>query len=296
MMRFLQSRLSQLTTLGVVGLTMAAVLYLGTQPREAAAKPPLGKQWAASQRISMNRIDHSAYDRLLKKHVDEDGYADYAAWKNSASDRRALQQYLVHLSRASRRKQASREARLAFWINAYNAVTIEGILREYPTDSIRNHTAKLVGYNIWEDLPLQVGGEAYSLKQIEHEILRTMDEPRIHFAIVCASVGCPRLLDEAYTAGKLEEQLSNNARDFFSRSKNLRLESSSGTLYLSSILDWFGEDFGQNRSQRMQYLFEYFPANVQEALKNGRIQEIAYLDYDWSLNDQRRKLRTDTSR
>jgi hypothetical protein len=100
-------------------------------------------------------------------------------------------------------------------INAYNAVTVRGILREYPTSSIQNHAAKWLGYNIRKDLLLLVGGQPYSLDQIEHEILRKLDEPRIHFAIVCASRSWPRLGNRAYTAADLENQLDFNTQAFF---------------------------------------------------------------------------------
>ena len=126
-----------------------------------------------------------------------DGMVNYAAWRGTDTDRKSLQNYLVRLSQASPAVKASRAGQLAFWINAYNATTIEGILQVYPTSSIRNHTAKVAGYNLWKDLPLLVGGKPHSLDAMEHQILRKMGEPRIHFAIVCASVGCPRLMNEA---------------------------------------------------------------------------------------------------
>jgi len=153
----------------------------------------------------MDQIDHRSWDALLKRYVNQRGNVDYQAWKQSAADQRALDAYLAHLSSANPNAQALGAAKLAFWINAYNAVTIKGILREYPTSSIRNHTAKLFGYNIWDDLLLTVGGKPYSLNHMEHEVLRKMGEPRIHFAIVCASISCPRLLNEAYTASRLEQ-------------------------------------------------------------------------------------------
>ena len=166
-------------------------------------------------------------------------------------------------------------------------MTIEGILQEYPTDSIRNHTSLFGGYNIWKHLPLIVGGRSHSLDKIEHQVLREMNEPRIHFAIVCASVGCPRLLNEAYTSQRIDEQLAANTRDFFSREQNLRLESD-GTLRLSRIVEWFGADFGSNDQGRISFLWTYFPAEVQRQL--GRTTpEISYLDYDWALNDQSSK-------
>jgi hypothetical protein len=121
--------------------TLVATLCLTSAPQIANAKPPLGRRWSASQRVSITRIDHTAFDQLLKKYVDSDGYLNYAAWQRSSRDRSALQRYLGDLSRADTRAKTSKNARLAFWINAYNALTIEGMLQVYPTSSIRNHTA-----------------------------------------------------------------------------------------------------------------------------------------------------------
>ena len=128
---------------------------------------------------------------------------------------------------------------------------------------------------------------AYSLEQIEFEVLREMEEPRIHFAIVCASVGCPRLLNEAYAADKLDEQLTINAKDFFSRGQNLRVDAADGVIHLSSILSWFGSDFGDSQSARLAYLTPYLPAAAVPVAGNPKTR-VKYLDYDWSLNDQSR--------
>ena len=285
----------KLVSLAALLGAVAGGVYIVIRTEAAQAAEPLGRVWPPSQYVSMEEIDHSPFDALLKKYVDSDGYVQYAAWKNSPSDRRKLQSYLLELSRASRAKQARRAGRLAFWINAYNAVTIEGILREYPTSSIRNHTSK-IGYSIWDDLPLTVGGTAYSLNDIEHKILRKMGEPRIHFAIVCASVGCPRLRNEAYTAEKLEEQLTANARDFFSRRKNFRIDENAGTIYFSSILKWFGEDFGNSLNDRLRFLQPYLPPSAQRTIQAGRVRHVEYLAYDWSLNDQNRRPRTSSRR
>ncbi len=205
----------------------------------------VGKDWPEAMRISMDQIDHAPYDQLLKKYVDKNGLVNYKSWQANVVDRTALQNYLVELGKADPQQPAKREAKLAFWINAYNAVTIEGILQVYPTSSIRNHTAKVWGYNIWKNLYLYVGGKKFSLDSIEHQVLRPMGEPRIHFAIVCASIGCPRLLNEAYNGERLEEQLTRNTTDFFSRAQNLQVDAAGNTLGLSSIMSWFGEDFGK---------------------------------------------------
>lgn len=281
--RLLRRKLVSIVT-GVLLLMSCGFAVLSSR---AVAAEPLGSTWPAAQLVLMDQIDHGAFNALLHKYVDDDGYVNYAAWQRTPTDRKALGDYLTRLSRASTSARASRNAQLAFWINAYNAVTLEGILQVYPTSSIRNHTAKLFGYNIWKDLPLLVGGHPYSLEQIEHQVLRKMNEPRIHFAIVCASVGCPRLRNEAYTADHLEEQLADNARDFFRRPKNFRV-GREGTLYVSSILDWFGSDFGRTQAERFAYLKPYLPPSAQSIALDPNTA-IQYIDYDWSLNDQARR-------
>lgn len=258
----------------------------------AGAKVTVGRIWPASDQISIDQINHAPWDGLLKKYVDDQGYVDYAAWKASAADTAALDGYLNGLSRANPQMAASREAKLAFWINAYNAVTIKGILREYPTTSIRNHTAKVIGYNIWDDLLLTVGENAYSLNQMEHEILRKMGEPRIHFAIVCASVGCPRLLNEAYTADKLDAQLTTNARAFFADPEKFQYDASSGRIEVSPILKWFAEDFGANASLQMRTIASYLPDAGATKLAQSGSARVSYLDYDWDLNDQAKRRAT----
>jgi hypothetical protein len=197
-----------------------------------------------------------------------------------------LDGYLAHLSAAAFTRQSGRDAQLAFWINAYNAVTVKGILREYPTSSIRNHTAKLVGYNIWKDLQLPVEGKRYSLDQIEHEILRKMGEPRIHFAIVCASIGCPRLLNEAYTAHKLEEQLTANAQAFFADPTKFQHDAARRTIAVSPILKWFAGDFGASQADQLRQIAPYLPNVSARQLAQSGQARVRYLDYDWGLNDR----------
>ncbi len=174
---------------------------------------------------------------------------------------------------------------MAFWINAYNAVTVRGILREYPTTSIRNHTAKIFGYNIWKDLLLVVGGRSYSLEDIEHKVLRHMRDPRIHFAIVCASKGCPRLRNEAYTAERLERQLDDNARHFFAQRQNFRYDPARRHFELSSILKWFGRDFGEDDRAVLRAIAPFLPESASQVASTGGVT-VSYLTYDWSLNDQ----------
>lgn len=232
--------------------------------------------------VSISTVSHGVYDTLLKKYVNSAGQVDYRKWKASSADRKQLQSYIVSLSKANTRAPSSNEAKLAFWINAYNAVTIEGILREYPTSSIRNHTAKLFGYNIWDDLQLYVGGAAVSINDIEHKILRKMNEPRIHFAIVCASKGCPRLLNQAYSAERVDHQLAMNAEHFFAEPQNLSIRGD--TVTLSSILNWFGEDFGSSSQAMLKRIAAWCPDSARAKLRSGRLS-VQFAVYDWSLNE-----------
>ncbi len=270
-----------LTTLGLalIGMTFTSAALAGP-------KVTVGRAIAANQQISFDQINHTAWDKLLRKYVDVQGRVAYQAWKNSSSDVQALDAYINSLSRANTSTPATREAKLAFWINAYNAVTVKGILREYPTTSIRNHTAKAFGYNIWKDLLLTVGKNTYSLEDMEHKILRKMDEPRVHFAIVCASHSCPRLLYEAYVSEQLEEQLTLNTREFFANEENFRYEVQSRRFYLSSILSWFDEDFGSDQAAQLKTIASYLPSQAASEAANANSVSVTYLDYDWSLNDR----------
>jgi len=278
-----------------VVLTAAALLAVGSvaylacsgQSRQVVVdKEVRDDTGEASKAAPLDRVDHSTWDQLLQKYVDQDGMVDYGAWHASQADRAALKHYLATLGAADPTARTSKDGRLAFWINAYNALTIEGILDVYPTSSIRNHTAKVMGYNIWDDLLLPVGDQEYSLNQIEHEILRKLGEPRIHFAIVCAAIGCPRLLDRAYQPESLESQLAENTRDFFARRKNFEVDLASRKVRVSSILDWFGEDFGPTSQKGLAGLAEHMPDEATRKLIASGDFSVSYLDYDWSLNKQ----------
>jgi hypothetical protein len=238
--------------------------------------------------VSVDEINHNDWNEILTKYVDENGLIDYQGLHASAQDRNKLRGYIGQLSTASLGAQASREGKLAFWINAYNAVTVEGILQKYPTTSIRNHTSKLGGYNLWHDLQLYVDGRPHSLDSIEHQILRKMNEPRIHFAIVCASIGCPRLLNEAYTPAMLEKQLETNAKDFFSREQNFKHDTGNNRFYVSAILEWFGGDFGANQSAQLQRISPWLPNTQAQRAAIQNSVSVKSLDYNWELNEQKK--------
>jgi len=236
-----------------------------------------------SDLVAIDKFDHDDWTQLLQKHVDEKGRVDYRTWKASSPDREALRGYLDRLSAVDPKLPTRLESKLAFWINAYNALTIEGILRTDKLMPIRDHTTQRIGYDIWDDLRLHVGAKAYSLNQIEHEVLRKLDEPRIHFAIVCASESCPPLRNTAYAADEIETQLSSSAKTFFSSPRNFELDGEQ--LRLSPLLDWFSEDFGATENEMLQRITPWLPEASQERLR-ARRWSVKMSEYDWSLNEQ----------
>lgn len=262
------------------------LIVAATTGSAGAADVFVGTDVPSAGRVALDQIDHSAWDALLRQHVNDAGQVDYRGWKASAESSQRLDQYLGTLSTGDLAAPAAKEARLAFWINAYNAVTVKGILREFPTTSIKNHTAQLWGYNIWKNLKLRVGGQTPSLDDIEHKTLRPLAEPRIHFAIVCASIGCPRLLNEAYVAERIHAQLDSNARHFFAQRQNFQADTARKSIGLSSILKWFGEDFGTGQSAVLQRISPWLPDDSARKLATTPGLRVRYLAYDWNLNSQ----------
>lgn len=275
-----RSQRRKFLSLAVVIVATSAIVWRVSRPTIL-----VGRVWPAAERVAISDVSHQSWDELLRRYVDADGFVDYTGWKQSSEDVRRLDEYLATLSRADEARDTTETQRLAFWINAYNAVTVRGILREYPTSSIQNHVARVWGYNIWRDLKLIVGDRRYSLGEIEHAVLRRMNEPRIHFAIVCASRGCPRLLNEAYSAERLEEQLSRNTLAFFADPTKCSVDVARNELRLSPILNWFATDFGASTPAVLQRIAHWLPEPAQ-AVAQSKDVRVTYLDYDWSLNDQ----------
>ena len=234
--------------------------------------------------IALDAFDHghSAWTDVLARFV-RDGDVDYRGL--AGEGRGPFDAYLRSLQAASASETAwSRDERMAFWINAYNAFTIRLILDHYPLRSIRS-IGLLPGAAFREKfIPLGKGGEEISLDTIEHEILRTeFRDARIHFAIVCASKGCPQLRSEAYRARDLADQLDDAARGFLAYPSKNRIEAASGTLHLSPIFKWFRGDFERDAGSLEAFVARF--AAPQDAERIGTVKmRLTFLDYDWSLN------------
>ena len=225
-------------------------------------------------------FDHAAFDRALKARV-AGGTVDYDAFARAPE----FPHYLDALSRA-RPDALPEKEQIAFWINAYNAYTIQLVNAHGERQSIRNIDKTLgvmKAMGPWKEEMVRAGGRTLSLDFVEHEILRKRwREPRIHFALVCAARSCPPLRSEAYTGARLEAQLDDQARLFIARSpeKN-RVDVEHATLYLSPIFGWFKDDFGPDLGR---FLARYVPEGPARALLESGAFKVVETPYDWSLN------------
>jgi hypothetical protein len=236
-------------------------------------------------------FDHSLFDTLLRKHVVA-GLVDYNAFKKS----REFPAYLEALAGAEPASLSAPE-RLAYWINTYNAYTIQVILLHDERGSIRNISESgfaIGGGGPWREKVVKAGGHVYHLDNVEHAIIRKQfAEPRIHFALVCAAMGCPPLRSEAYTGGRLEAQLADQARIFLRESpaKN-RVEVAKGVVYGSPILvEWYREDFGGTPEAVGKYLAGFYPEGPERSLLLGGAFKLVATDYDWTLNSREKARR-----
>ncbi|HRX00247.1 MAG TPA: DUF547 domain-containing protein [Cyclobacteriaceae bacterium] len=219
--------------------------------------------------------DHKVFSELLTKYVSKDGKVNYTGF---IDDRELFQRYLNSLSQNPPTKSWTANQRKAYWINAYNAFTIKLIVDNYPVKSIKDLGGWIYKVNTaWDIRFIKIGTETLDLNNIEHEKLRReFDDPRIHFAIVCASKSCPKLMNEAYVAEKLEEQLDQAGRSFLNDPSRNKI--SRNNVELSSIFKWYKGDFTKKTT-----LIEF--VNRFTTQKISRDAAIGYLDYDWSLNE-----------
>ena len=222
--------------------------------------------------------NHDAWTTLLQNHVDENGKVNYQGF---IRDKAKLESYLNTLSNTPPDRATWTEAeQLAYWINAYNAFTVKLIVDNYPVKSIQDlhPTFKIPMLNtVWHKKFFKIGGEDASLDQIEHKILRKeFKEPRIHFAINCASISCPPLRNEAYTAAKLEQQLEEQAKQYINNPSHNKIQPNQ--IEVSKIFSWFSGDFTKN-GNLIDYLNKYSKTQISPNAK------VSYMDYNWDLNE-----------
>ena len=241
--------------------------------------PPAAKLHEAySQTADSLTFAHSIFDSLLKDHVDGDGWVDYAALR---SDESKLDRYLQSLGHVDF-DRLGRNEKLALLINAYNAFTLRLILDHYPVNSIKD----IPDAERWDAKRWNVGGNTWSLNQIEHEQIRPkFVEPRVHFALVCAAVGCPKLRNEAYQAGRIDEQLDDQTRYVHTHDRWFEFDAPKGVVRLTKLYDWYGGDFKQVAGSVLDFAARYSP-ELKRVIDGGTKPRIEWLNYDWKLNDK----------
>ena len=220
---------------------------------------------------------HQSYGRVLSKYVNK-GVVDYNGLKSNPKE---LDLYLENLASISQGEfnRWSKKQKLAYLINLYNAQTLRLIIDHYPISSIKDINQP------WDTPIVTLHGNKITLNELEHEIIRkNYDEPRIHFALVCAAMGCPNLPTEPFVSTKLDLQLNQQGRGFLSDSKKNYVDLANKTVYLSPIFEWFKEDFLQDSDSVLLFLRPYFPNDISSKISDSDYK-IEFMDYDWSLND-----------
>lgn len=225
---------------------------------------------------------HMAFTAILQSQVNHER-VDYAALKKNSAP---LKSYLDTLSAVQEAefKSWGKSQRLAFLINLYNAATLQLVLDHYPVKSIKDIGGFFSGP--WKQPVVRAFKKTFTLDQIEHDMIRPQyNEPRAHFAVNCASIGCPALRAEAYDAARLNEQLDEQGRAFLGTTSKNRVDAKSGTLYLSPIFKWFAEDFTDEAGTVEKFVAPYFNETDRVTILSGSL-EIEYTDYSWALNKQ----------
>jgi len=252
-------------------------------------------------------FDYSDFAEALKINVDDAGMVNYRKLK---AEPQKLRAFITELGNFDRKDfdQWDDNAKIAFWLNAYNALTLEAIIDNYPIKSSffksriypKNSIRQITG--VWDKIKFKVMGQNLTLGHIEHKILRVkFDEPGIHMAMVCAAIGCPPLRNEPYTGDKLQEQLDDQTRRFLANSAKFKITRADNRIYLSPIFKWFGVDFikkygpkksfgrhNKEESAVLSFIASYLDKTQKDYVFSGKFK-IKYLKYDWSLNEQQTK-------
>ncbi|MEO8665922.1 MAG: DUF547 domain-containing protein [Ignavibacteria bacterium] len=225
-------------------------------------------------------FDYGVLDAVLKKYV-ENGMVNY----KGISEDNPLKEYFDLVSKFDPNSITDNTARLTFWINAYNAFTIKLITDYYPVKSIMD-IEKKAGENPWSISFINIGGEYYSLDEIEKDIIiPEFGECRIHYALVCAALSCPPLRSEAYTPEKLNEQLDEQAKLFLNDKTKNYLNKKGNTMNLSMIYNWYSSDFKECSGSVINHISQYVNEEDSEFIKKRKTKNLNYLKYSWKLNE-----------
>jgi hypothetical protein len=265
-------------------VTLAFLPGFGSIERLFAPSANLWPRWEKNAPNSRESINHSLWGNLLSRHVRKSNrgvnLVDYRGF--SAADRTMLADYIAILTGVSI-SQFNRDQQLAYWINLYNALTVQVVLDHYPVDSIRdiNISPGLFTIGPWDKTLISIEGEDLTLNDIEHRILRPIwRDPRIHYAVNCASIGCPNLRDRAYSGTEIDTALDQAATAYVNDPRGVSVVD--GKVSVSKIYDWFIEDFGGSEGMVLRHLQHY--AAHELAARLEAIGKLSDVHYDWSIN------------
>jgi hypothetical protein len=269
------------------GFVIMTISGFGSIERFFAPNSETWPRWEENDPKSRLRIDHGIWDKILADNVvianQGSNRVDYGGF--SADDRALLDEYIGGLSKTPVSKY-HRDEQLAYWINLYNALTIQVILDHFPVESIRDIKISpgLFAIGPWGKALISIENQEISLNDIEHRILRPIwRDPRIHYAVNCASVGCPSLGERAFSAegNDMDAQLDQAARDYVNDARGVSIIN--GKVSVSKIYDWFIADFGGTEKTVLNHLLEYADPDLSAQLK--AIGKISDEHYDWTIND-----------
>jgi hypothetical protein len=267
-------------------LLIVALGWIGLAGGGAAApRAELWPRWQSHDESSTASIDHRPLESFLAAYLvpSADGINRVRYAAVSAADRASLDDYVARLARLPISTYARRQ-QMAYWINLYNALTIKVVLEHYPAESIRDIDISpgLFSVGPWGAKLIMVEGEELSLDDVEHRILRPIwRDPRIHYAVNCASLGCPNLQPEPFRAETLDAQLGAAAKAYVNHPRGVAIER--GRVIASSIYDWFEEDFGGTERGVLEHLERFAEPDLRQRLDG--VHSIDGYEYDWSLND-----------
>jgi len=264
------------------GLTLLLLGWFSAAPAAPSAK--LWERWNNFNPASNATINHESWGNWLKSFVstDADGVNRVAYASVTQTDRKMLKTYIDDLT-SLQISDYNRDQQRAYWINLYNALTIDIVLEHYPLDSIRDISSGFFSSGPWRLKLAKIEDEALTLDDIEHRILRPIwQDPRIHYAVNCASLGCPNLQLSAFTAENTETLLDKAARDFINSPRGAGVIDNK--LRVSRIYDWFEKDFGGNEAGVIRHLQQYASGDLATAL--GPVDDIDEYAYDWQINAQ----------
>ena len=265
------------------------VLFFISHIAISAPKKVLLQEWQASDESSVIVVDHSLWQQVLDQYVVERSQQTYVQYNllkqdqsNNNTQSSIVDQYLEYLATVNP-LTLSRQEQQAYWLNLYNAATVQLIVRNYPVSSITKLGKGLFSFGPWNDDIVAVNQQKISLNDIEHGILRPIyDDPRIHYAVNCASFSCPNLLTTAFTGENIEALLDKGARDYINHTRAVLVKDDE--LVLSKIYDWFQEDFGSSEEGVISHIKQYANSDLLEQLNAVNSNKIRYA-YDWKLNE-----------